>query len=529
MNLVNITFNGDDNMTFNILEDKTTPFVNVMEYGAKGNGIDDDTQAFKAVLEMAKYNGAVRMYIPNGIYRLTAELNIYSNTTIISSENTRIVRDHNGYMILNGFRTDNYSGYSGNRNIKIAGGIWDANGVKRPSKASTFHFGHGENIYINNVTIKDTANSHGIEFNACKNILVENSKFLGWVGSTDFFNEAIQLDLAKNNGSVTIPKNDDTPCLNVVIRHCYFGNSGTSGSNPWGRAIGSHASTIGKWHENIKIVENTFENLVQWAVRSYSWKDVHIVNNTVLNCGGGFSIDTPLLSKTADTVDTNGKQTNASQNCSGYIINNNKIGGGLNYGPAISVKGQSSGYIQNCTILGNIVTGTDSGSLGVIVRFADDVSIANNQFKQLGDTGISVSDKSIHVTVANNLIRGTEGNGITISTQSHYAEIIGNTLKEIGGNGIWVSDNLESVVISSNNIAGVNGNNETDKQHIRITSNIKRVTIIGNVCRNFSTTHKTSEALYTTSTVQNVTRSGNVFAGFSINDNSNSKIGGDVL
>ena len=60
--------------TVNAIGTVTTGFFNVMDYGAVGNGVTDDTVAFQAAIAAATAGGVI--YAPAGTYKITANLNI---------------------------------------------------------------------------------------------------------------------------------------------------------------------------------------------------------------------------------------------------------------------------------------------------------------------------------------------------------------------------------------------------------------------------------------------------------------------
>lgn len=57
--------------------------VNVRDFGATGNGVVNDTEAFKKAINAAD-NGAV--YIPNGTYRITEQLVIHKSNVVLQGE-----------------------------------------------------------------------------------------------------------------------------------------------------------------------------------------------------------------------------------------------------------------------------------------------------------------------------------------------------------------------------------------------------------------------------------------------------------
>lgn len=55
---------------------------NVIDYGAVGDGMHNETAAFRAALNAAKQNGGGKVYVPRGRYMLTGELKLAPNTII---------------------------------------------------------------------------------------------------------------------------------------------------------------------------------------------------------------------------------------------------------------------------------------------------------------------------------------------------------------------------------------------------------------------------------------------------------------
>jgi len=56
--------------------------ANICDYGAKGDGVTDDTAAFKSALDYMKVKGGI-LYAPKGIYKLTQEMIIPEGVTLL--------------------------------------------------------------------------------------------------------------------------------------------------------------------------------------------------------------------------------------------------------------------------------------------------------------------------------------------------------------------------------------------------------------------------------------------------------------
>lgn len=505
--------------------------VNVLEMGATGDGVENDTTAFQKALDVAKTNGAVTVLIPEGTYRMTAELKVYSNTQILCHPNATIVRDHSGYLMMNGNRSteadpSNYTGYNGRGNIHIVGGIWDGNGVAQPSKASIFHFGHGSNITFTRMTLKDVADSHHVEFNACKNIVVEECNFLGHVGDTNF-NEAIQLDLSKS-GTTTIGADDNTPCLNVWVQNCYFGPSGTAGSSNIVRAFGSHNSTIGRAHENIHFDNNVVENSSSWAVRAYNWQKVSITNNKLINCGSGINWRTAITG--VGTEDPDGNQVGSEIAESG-VISGNVIHGGLSSGRAIEIFGEvdTAGKPKGITVAFNTIMMDDSTKTydAICFSYAENCTCIGNRIYGCKGSSINIKNNSYDITVEGNQIDESGSYGIIVDSASAYINVTGNNIRRSYRSGICFTNNVQACVASGNIVTGVNGvaGDDISYNHVRADGSCDRLSITGNTFRDYGGSYVTTRAIHITSSCLNVLITGNMASGYEMYNGA----GGDSL
>ncbi|GIP40559.1 hypothetical protein J31TS4_38390 [Paenibacillus sp. J31TS4] len=508
----------------------TGVYLDVKDFGAAGNGVADDWAAFQAAFDVAKNpndvqnsNKSVTIVVPEGTYVVRQELRLYRNTTLLMAPKARIVRMHNGYILKNGFKNssdpqgapETYGGYDGHGNIKIVGGTFDINADEYPSKASGFHFGHGDGFFIDGITMLDAANSHGIEFNACQNVVVTRSKFHGYIGEGSI-NEAIQLDLAYR-GLTTIGRDDGTACRNVHITQCEFKGSSTPGAVSWYRAVGSHTAMAGKWHEDIWVTNNTIENSGSFAIRAYSWRRFHIDNNHLINCAAGINVRTSIVG--THTIDVNGNQTNTSQPSESGTVSGNLIVGGLTNGRAIEVYGGDNGRPTGIMVIGNDITANSATSIndGINIHYGDNCIVSNNRISGVGGSGIAVNADSLDTVVDGNSIEDAKRHGILVDGGCHYTKVTGNNIKLVDQIGIYVNGSMESITVTGNTIAGVNRSG-ADNEFIKFNGSVKRVVLSANSVRNFSTNAVTTKGLTVSSSSDIFVSVGNNFLGFTVSN-----------
>ena len=233
----------------------STPFVNVKQYGAVGDGLTDDTNAIQQALECVKASGGT-VYIPSGVYLINtpkfntsdsgiaSALHIYSNTKLLLDQNAKLLCGDSITHLLYTHNENNATGYTGCENITIEGGIFDKGNVEDVN-CTPVNVSHGNNILIENVRfINSKGVWHYLEINGSNNVKVINCKFIGGAN-----NEDLQIDAALS-GSGTLGSADGTVCANIEICGCYFNTS-------YHPAIGNHTEAE---HHNIKIHDCIFYN-----------------------------------------------------------------------------------------------------------------------------------------------------------------------------------------------------------------------------------------------------------------------------
>ncbi|KNA20378.1 hypothetical protein SOVF_053140 [Spinacia oleracea] len=166
----------------------TTEF-NVLNFGAKPNGLTDTSKAFVSAWEAAcETNGPTSIVVPKGRYLLhpvqlsgvgckSGGITFYIDGTIVAPLD---------YRVLGG--VDRWVGFDRVDGVTIAGrgffdakgaSLWDCkkgkNGDKCPLGATTLTFTSSNNIVIKGITSLNSQLYH-IVINVCKNVLIEDVK-----------------------------------------------------------------------------------------------------------------------------------------------------------------------------------------------------------------------------------------------------------------------------------------------------------------------------------------------------------------
>lgn len=67
--------------------------INVKQFGAKGDGVTDDTQAFLDMTAFCNNRSYTKIYIPKGIYKINQQITINSNVTIYGDNENETILD----------------------------------------------------------------------------------------------------------------------------------------------------------------------------------------------------------------------------------------------------------------------------------------------------------------------------------------------------------------------------------------------------------------------------------------------------
>jgi len=415
----------------------------VRDFGAVSNEADSRSKIQNA-LNSARDAGGGTVYIPSGLWNLSSGLRIYSNTTLLMSKFAYMRKEYSGAsMLWNGDTSASYSGYSGQSNIKVIGGDWDCRGTAYPSTPSNiFSFAHGDNIVIEQGTFRNVGGFHAIEINSSRTVRIKDCKFIGFIDTGGrSYSEAVQIDGAfRSTVFGEFGSYDKTTCKDVTVEGCYFGPSGFAGTAAWPTGVGSHsADTDGgtvlaeRYHEEIKVINNTFDGMTEYAVRSDAvWREAIIEGNNFSECAGGVG----LGFKTTSTSDSwhisfnisiqnnifqqsqsTGRDCITARNIDGLVISGNHF----RPSPAVTT-GRHAIYLADC-VEGLVTSNRIEWVMrhGIILENSDDCMITNNMIKNVStETSNTYSFIFIDLVstrcsiIGNRMYKGTSSGNIAL-------------------------------------------------------------------------------------------------------------------
>ena len=339
--------------------------------------VDINTKNLQNILDKAKEkNINLTVQFLGGCYELYTCI-IYDNTTIKMSNNTELKNkttrftDTNtsetkniGILFMNAKPMDNddsnITGYNGRSNIVIDGGIIDA--------ISALLLCHGQNITIKNVTFKNCKSDHYIQIGACKNVKIQNCKFIGVTErkSTRQYVEFIQIDWMTSESqpywTSTANIFDSTVNDGIEIDGCEFRN-GVDEYNFMYTSIGSHSSDGDNVNKNITIKNCKFTGYSYRALTLHKMENVKIDNNIF-----------------EDTKSTSAIAITSSNNAT--ISWTNKIKGGR--------RGISSTNSSNIKIDGVLIEKVNADSDFILIGESTNVELNKVRFIDCNTTGYNV-------------------------------------------------------------------------------------------------------------------------------------------
>ncbi|MEF3304754.1 right-handed parallel beta-helix repeat-containing protein [Paenibacillus sp. GYB003] len=504
---------------------ETAAVCNVRDFGAAGDGTRDDTASLQAALNQTQQGGISRVVVPKGTYKVTNTLRIYRNTHLMLDPGATILRCHDHSFLVGGDNGATYEGYEGHGNIVIEGGVWEGNILAYPDAFNGFGLARGQNIVVRGVEMRDIVSNHGIDMNACRNVWIENCRFLGYKdGTADQsrdYPEAIQLANHTASGFSQWGAFDGTPCRNVVVAGCYFGASGTPGTQPWPSGVGNHYAVYDSFNSNIKIAGNTFDGMTFAGVRSFKFAELFIEGNAFLNCRRGVMLSNPA-GNTESSKDGAGNQTGLPQSSRNVVIAGNVFKGTLGenvYCVGWPKDNDVYAKVESVVIANNAFEQGATTSSCITARWTNRLTIAGNSFHRTY-RGVWLSYVS-HANIADNHFEDTKteavyseepdaayrGRGHTAFIQIHH-----NQIRRCGRNGIFIQS-MDGFQVSGNTIDSPALETDNARHGINVANGAKNGTVSGNRIAKAPSGNQNQYGINVTSTCANVQLSNNYAEG----------------
>ncbi|MEV0395012.1 right-handed parallel beta-helix repeat-containing protein [Polymorphospora rubra] len=469
--------------------------VDVSDHGAVGDGTGDDTAAIQAALTAGK--GGI-VFLPPGTYPVSTMLTVYSGTTVLATATTVVRRIAGPCLMGNGELGDfTATGYDGESNIVIRGGVWDVNAGQVAASGAGFGLSHGENVSLYDLRVLDVQRHHAIEVNGMKNVRIVNCRFEGFSDpdGNRGYSEAVQMDYAggpSHFGLFGAP--DYTGCQDIEFTGCYCGPSDQFPSYP--RMVGSHGGPNGHQHTGLRITSSYAEGCTEWAIRLYDWLDALVEGNQVVGGGGGIQIG-PAGVQSGGNIIVRG---NTVRRLAGV-----SEAAGRPPDAAICVGRLNESRTRHLVLDGNVVE--DVRMEGIAVYRTDGAVVANNIVTGCDGVGIRVN-RSPRALVRGNNVATPGREGVVVHVGSDYTRVSDNILKDSATYGVSVTDAVTDVVVRDNTVLGA-GRTTGTVASLRVSNNANRTALVGNTVRRRGSGNEAAYGISITSTCAGTWYTGN--------------------
>jgi len=433
--------------------------INVLDFGAKGDGSTDDTNSIQAALNSISTTGTV--FFPTGTYIITTLSLPKSCSLMGAGYSTTTLKLKNSATANTDFITTNYQ-----NNVKISGIFFDGNAANQ-----TYSSDNGQNAILvrnsNNVTISEcrflnwgkdgiSLYSDNVASDPIENITITNNFFESSRRCGVTIISGAKITIANNhfsglssytpvtNGGITYEPNANTDTLvDLVI-------TGNTFSTMLAGCRITDALAVGPSINNIVISNNTFTSISgESAVVSYKMLNagITITSNRFKSCGN---------STASANIYRNGGGVYFTDTNYAIIVDNSfNSCTSSSYGTVYS-----DGTNDFCVIKNN--TFSLDGKNGIQINRNSSLTRGDGTFKQVignvfynggqeaantytaiylnstGGAGGGILD-----TVSNNSIKTSTtvsyGFGIIINQDSGSSQVFGN---QISGNGVYYSANI---------------------------------------------------------------------------------------
>lgn len=394
-----------------------------------------------------------KVVIPKGTYYISQPVFLCSNVTLEATGATIQFRGSSktANMLLSDTidakPSAKMKGYKGCKNITISGGTYVG---AQSNKSNLVKLAHGKNITIKNAAFVGGGGLHQVEVCAIDGFTVTGCTFRNFKArqgkGEEAKQEALQLDIPVSESVFAETYQDGTVMKNVLI------SGNTFQDVP--RGMGTHTMLVGRFHENITITNNKFENVHEEAIVTTSYYNCEIADNTFTDCGAGILVQS-FKSKASSIYAKAKNQAGKSQNYKEIRtrIHDNMIK---------TTNDPMCDRVQGIAVIGHLQEKAQTGAPGQKIAKGDyraaNVSIYNNTITTEGH-GIHLAGVK-NATVENNTIIGkgktgvtdNKNDGIAIRDCSQQITVKNNTISRSARCGIMVYENSNVKELSANQI-----------------------------------------------------------------------------
>jgi parallel beta-helix repeat protein len=403
--------------------------ANVLDYGAVGDGVADDSAAIQAAITDLTASGGT-LFFPNGTYKIESTVTLASNVSLIANTNAALTLDvaEVGLQIPASATNITISGFtiSGTFSRAISSALSDTcTNIKIIGNT------------ISGATLVGAGYTSGIFLLGASDCLVKENTLSGngMGGIADF---SADIAFYAPNATSTGSRNRvlDNTCKSTTVKYhitafnidnClidgnYCSGAQTSSANNDGYGI---------------VVYDTASYTLPYTLTNFNT----ISNNTVTGTEGTgiYVVSTSNTTVTGNTVSYVATvQNDTTLPVGGIVIN--------------------GGFSSQNTVVGNTVS--SSGKDGIVSSANLTTTISGNTVTASAQHGIHLRGANQSITVTGNTVSGNTERGIyDDATAKTYITISGNTFNSNTESGIDINGMTQSVVSnnvsSSNNLFGV--------------------------------------------------------------------------
>ena len=423
------------------------PYTNAKQYGAKGDGITNDTAEINTAIQATPAGGVC--LIPAGVYMIDADYgsdggggtgSLYMKTGVtlqLDGTLKAITNAKDSYAIIRALGQENWA-IVGTGTIQ---GDRDTHTGVTGEFGMGVSIGGGENILISGITIKNCwGDGIYVGLNeATPDTEVANLRVVG-----------IALDNNRRNGTSVVAATQVTFTGCIITR--------TNGTSP---------------EAGIDLEPNGANTVSDITVTGNTFKD---------NARSGVVVATGSKQCAVDGNTFSGTHTNAAIQCNG--ANTTITGNVVTPGSAIGIYVNTGG--KETTVTGNVVKGTTG--IGISLKNGvDGTLVAANTISDTAGAGIAVSGAQNVVITGNTISRNSDanGSGIGLIYSSSYPSsaciVTGNIIADVQRFGIYVT--MPDTVISDNLIIGASTVGTGVDDAINLSSPADSTRVKGNTIR----------------------------------------------